>query len=44
MFRLLDKITAVTYNFLDMFSLYTAVFTFTGIGLVHFVSGGINDD
>jgi hypothetical protein len=40
MFKLLYSIAAVAYNFLDMFSLYTAVFTFTGIGLIHFLSGG----
>ena len=43
MFKLLYKIAAVTYNFLDMFSLYTAVFAFTSAGIVHFLRGGDND-
>jgi hypothetical protein len=43
MFKLLYKIAAVTYNFLDMFSLYTAVFVFTGVGLASLISGGDND-
>lgn len=43
MFKLLYKIAAVTYNFLDMFGLYTAVFAFTSAGIASLISGGDND-
>ena len=40
MFIFLDYIVAVAYNFLNMFSLYTAAFAFTGAGFASLISGG----
>jgi hypothetical protein len=44
MFKFLHKIAAVTYNFLDLFSLYTAVLIFISAGVANFINGGIQDD
>ena len=44
MFKFLNTIAAVAYNFLDMFSLYAAVFAFTSAGIAHFLNGGNCDE
>ena len=40
MFNQLDYIMAVLYNFLDMFSLYTAAFIFESVKLICLITGG----
>ena len=44
MFKLLDTIAAVAYNFLDMFSLYTAVGFFVSAGILAVLHGGMHND